>query len=350
MEQDLLGYLLDGLDTADSRRVEDALEKSAELRAQLVRLRLLVQPLEADAGHPAPPPELYLSTLRLIAHARVQQPPPRLRAPAVFAGERSSARPWFRRADLLVAASLLFIVGLLIPYAVLKLRREQALVACEENLREHHLALRGYQDTHRGYLPAPDADGPLNAAGAAEVKLKEAGFWSKGMRISCPGRTDHPSQPPSLEEVKRLAGGGGGGGGLAADEWRKRLSGCYAFPLGYWDGEGPARHVEPVSNLLSGETPIMSDRPPRPGEGGDWRTANSPNHGGNGQNVLFQGGHVRFLPTRAHKIGATEDRDIFRNAAGELAPGLHRFDSVLAPSEVGVPAAQTVQPPPLEKE
>ena len=48
-------------------------------------------------------------------------------------------------------------------------------------------------------------------------------------------------------------------------------------------------------------------------------------HGG-GQNVLFVGGNVRFATSP--NVGYNGDH-IFLNDVGLVAPGLHRFDSVL---------------------
>ena len=69
----------------------------------------------------------------------------------------------------------------------------------------------------------------------------------------------------------------------------------------------------------------MSDRPPR-----DQGLGNSPNHGGAGQNVLFQDGSVRFITNRSLNF----DDDIFRNKAGKIEAGTDANDAVLGPSAV----------------
>ena len=71
--------------------------------------------------------------------------------------------------------------------------------------------------------------------------------------------------------------------------------------------------------------PLMSDRPP-----GDQGPGNSRNHGGAGQNVLFQDGSVRFLTNRSLNF----DGDIFRNKAGNIEAGADPSDTVLGASAV----------------
>jgi prepilin-type processing-associated H-X9-DG protein len=344
MEQDLLGYLLDGLDAADARQVEEALEASPALRLELVRFRKILQPLEADAESGDPPPDLYLRTLRMIAHAQTQKPARTVKTPV----ERSEGRParsWWRRADVLVAASVLFIAGMLLPNLVLHLRRQAAITACRDNLRLHHSAISQYQTVHAGAFPKFEPEGRLNAAGAAEVKLRDGGFWNEGMRINCPGHGEARGLlPPTLAEIETLAQA------ATNESWKQRLSGCYAFPLGYWKGTGPNQNWEQVDQSLGGRIPIMADRPPRPDEFTGWEKANSPNHNFSGQNVLFQDGHVEFLTKRRLPVGPEVDEDLYRNRHGKLAPGAGPYDAVLVPSEVGVPPKpRPTAAPPAER-
>ena len=57
----------------------------------------------------------------------------------------------------------------------------------------------------------------------------------------------------------------------------------------------------------------------------------SDNHGGRGQNVLFEDGHVQFLTT-SRPSGASDD--IFVNDDDQVAAGVHQDDSVIASSGV----------------
>ena len=65
----------------------------------------------------------------------------------------------------------------------------------------------------------------------------------------------------------------------------------------------------------------MSDSP------SDRADHQSQNHGGWGQNVLFENGGVKFL-TKSKPDGSGDD--IFTNDAGQVAAGLQQNDSVVA--------------------
>ena len=67
----------------------------------------------------------------------------------------------------------------------------------------------------------------------------------------------------------------------------------------------------------------------RPGE--ERADRQSANHGGSGQNALFEDGHVEFLPV-SRPAGRIDD--IFANDDNLVAAGVHRNDSVIASSGV----------------
>jgi hypothetical protein len=59
--------------------------------------------------------------------------------------------------------------------------------------------------------------------------------------------------------------------------------------------------------------------------------ASSPNHAGNGHNVLLEDGQVVFLKS-CRLIGSTDD--IFTNDEGKAAAGCHINDAVVVRSDV----------------
>ena len=69
---------------------------------------------------------------------------------------------------------------------------------------------------------------------------------------------------------------------------------------------------------------IMSDAP-----SSDHADHQSDNHGGLGQNVLFEDLHIEFCLTTRPGNGID---DIYFNDNWEVAPGLHRDDAVIASS------------------
>ncbi len=335
MDTELLAYLIDGLDDDESRAIERQLEASPELRQRLVRLREALNPLNVDREWPPASTDLHFTTLRKIAHYRTRQPAPAAReltpAPLNRWGDRVWSPSHWRKIDFIVAAGILFVLGLLVPMLLSEIRQKHGIVACQENLRQFYNAFAAYQQSHDGYLPAVADQSPLNVAGAVNVILRENGYWGSDMQVTCPANPRHgdaPLLPPTLDELKERSQLDLNG------TWRRQIGGCYAFPLGYWAGQGDLKQRQPLHLSLGSQMPIMADRPPREGEGIQWESMHSPNHAGKGQNVLFMGGHALFLKSRALAVHDGHfDPDIFRNDHRQVAPGLRPYDAVLAPSE-----------------
>jgi prepilin-type processing-associated H-X9-DG protein len=97
------------------------------------------------------------------------------------------------------------------------------------------------------------------------------------------------------------------------------LNPTYAYSLGFLDN---GQYQPPMKTHVGMRslTPLMADALC------DGADGNSLNHGGEGQNVLFQDGHVKFVKVRS--VGYEGD-DIYWNKAYKVAAGLDRFDTVL---------------------
>jgi hypothetical protein len=319
MKHDLLGYVLDVLEEDERQQVEELLAESAEARCQVVALREAVQPLSYDLEEAEPPSRLFANTLMRVAQLRCRRVRPLPPSPA-----RVSVRSGWRPVNVLVAACIAFVLFLIAAPALLYARHQYHVVACADNLRHFHAALMQYSQEKDGYLPAPERKGPFSAAGYYAVALRDAGLWDESMHAVCPAsrKSSAPSAPPptrdqlqnqclsvmpnQLDSVLAAVGGG------------------YGYHLGY--EENGQFHA--IRRTLGDETPVMADRPPRQRETSEWRRLNSPNHGGAGQNVLFLGGHVRFLKQRA--IGPD---DLYLNAMQRLAAGCGPLDAVIGPGE-----------------
>jgi prepilin-type processing-associated H-X9-DG protein len=322
MDENLVGYLLDALDPEDRRKMESYLRAHPEARKRLGRLRQVLQPLEADLQSCEPPPDLWVRTLAYVAEYQCRQLPP---APTTrLPPAPLSGRSWWRRADVLVAASLLLCVGALIPSGLNKFREKQNILACKDNLRIFHVALTDYSERHHGEFPniATAAPPPRNVAGLVVPLLHEEGLLGDDVSVTCPTngrRLPLPYSPRQLAEMddKEFA------------QWAPRLSGCYAYSLGYLDENGQVRGVclEPGMGCTA-RLPLMADRPPNDiAQGG---TGNSPNHGGTGQNVLYADGHCDFFTKRT--VGLTDADDIYVNFDRQVAPGKNCMDAVLGSS------------------
>src|SRR5207302_374431 len=104
------------------------------------------------------------------------------------------------------------------------------------------------------------------------------------------------------------------------------LWGCYAYSLGYRVSEEDGVQYCGLRRGQDENRPIMADRPPFT-ETNVADPGNSLNHARRGQNVLFIGGHVKFLS--GHTIGTD---DIYRNDNNEVGAGVNREDTVLGAS------------------
>jgi hypothetical protein len=316
VEENLLGYLLGALDDEERRQVEDALEADPAMGRRLDLLRRALVPLEADRDDPVPPPRLTGRTLALVASHRPDLLP---MAPRETSGPQGRGRGWWRHSDALVASVLVLVLLGMGAAWVSRAWQEARVTECKNNLREFHRALAQYSAQQPdGALPAVKADGAQAIAGIFIPLLVDAGVLGGDVSVRCPA---NGRQPPSTEpaQVARLEQWYA----TAPDRYRRtarELAGDYAYTLGYRDGAGlHGLRWGPGNDM----TPILCDRPPtEPGRG------NSLNHGGLGQNVLYIGGEVRFLPTR--QVGAD---DIYLNLRHRVEAGVHRDDTVLAPSD-----------------
>jgi hypothetical protein len=301
--------VLNCLDEGTERAVDRYVETS-EGRLELARVRAALSPLEADRGDPEPPRDLLIRTLALIAEREPRTLP---RAPVSSRGFSGGRGFFWGRADLLVAASLLVLVGGLTVLAVLQVRRTSTVAACQNNLRDFHHALVGFHDQH-GQFPNVAALKNRAAAGMVMPMLISTGFLPPDANIRCPEAGPPKPCPLSLEQIQKMAD----------DDFERQASGladCYAYCLGFYDEKG---NYQPASRATGAPAfmPIMSDAPPLHVESG-----NSANHGGLGQNILFQDGHAVFFKSRVWK-----GDDIYLNNEKKVGAGLGRNDVVLGSS------------------
>jgi hypothetical protein len=318
MDENLVGYLLKALDDDAQRQVEASLRESPELRSRLELLQRALAPLAADRQAPEPRPGLVLSTLARIAEyqcRKLPDAPPPPRSQCVPAG-----RHWLRRADALVAALLLIVLGGIGSSFVLHLWRDYGRTACQENLRRIGSGLQSYCEVHDGNFPLVEEKGPHGVAGIFVPVLCDSGMLGPDVSVACPAKERRPMKPRSLQELEEL---------YAHDRERFRLearnlAGGYAYSLGYVDAAGYHGLRRDFGDLF----PIVADRL-------EWEMipmtqANSANHGGAGQNVLHIGGHVTWCSNRSAGI---DGDDIFVNRDKKVLAGKGRDDTVLGPGD-----------------
>jgi hypothetical protein len=220
-------------------------------------------------------------------------------------------------ADFAVAAGVLVAATMVFFPAVNHSRYMARLTACSDNLRSLGLALGLYSSLHQETFPDLPTVGPLATAGAYAPRLREVGLLSNPRTVICPesalAENSSNFQIPTIAELHAAEG-------EQLSKLQNTMGGSYGYNLGYRSQRG----YEPTRNLHRSNFALMADAP-RTGPAG--RPVGP--HGAASENVLFEDGRVRFLTTsNAH---GHED-NIYLNDHGQIAPGLHRDDAVIAPS------------------
>jgi hypothetical protein len=325
MEENLVGYLLGALDPDVEREVEAYLRAQPEAAKNLELLRQALEPLAADRDSPVPPPELRMRTLAWVAEYRCRDLPRVLAAPPIRS--RAPVRSWWRRADVLVAASVLLLLLPLIPPGLNRLRHQHGILACQNNLRGFYHALMSYSALHDGALPKVEEQPPRHVAGIFVPILHDESLLGKNVSVDCPANGYRAPPEVSLQDLERE---------LAAGQHQfmrcaRQLAGCYAYSLGYRDSEKRLCGLrfepdQPNNDFL----PIMADCPPFDQTNYSLETAaNSRNHDGAGQNVLYLSGRSAFSKNRTVGVNGN---DIYLNKNRRPEAGIDRWDSVLGAS------------------
>lgn len=314
--EQLLGYLLGALDRSDQEQVETDLDHDLELRAELDRLSARVRQmgLGEEPRHFEPPVGLAERTCRFVAR---QTEPLVTRAAALSSYDGAAQQRRMTWYDMITAAAVLIIgVSLFFP-AVSHSRFQARIASCQNNLRQIGQAMHGFSEAQPdGRFPAPEASGKRAAAGMVASHLvahrltDSPNFLCSGspqrrrageFRVALPDAVD-AAEGPELAAMQRAMGGD------------------YGYNLGYVaDGQ-----LQPPQNSRRGQYVLVADAP------SDMQPNRvSSNHGGRGQNMLYEDGHVQFLP----QISSSQLLDDpYHNREGWVSAGLDRDDAVLGAS------------------
>lgn len=315
MEENLVGYLLKSLDADAHQQVESALRARPELQARLELLERALAPLAADADTPEPRPGLVLSTLARVAEQRCLKLPTAPPPPRNQAGQ--AGRHWLRRPDALVAALLLIVLGGIGSSYLLRLWRDyQGRSECANNLRLVWGGLQQFCDNHDGNYPKVEEKGARSVAGIYVPILNDNGVLSRDVSLTCPAQGRSEAKYRSVRELEELYE-------KHPTEFRqeaRNLSRGYAYTLGYRDAGGHHGLRRDSGDTL----PIVADRLE------SLTQSNSSNHGGEGENVLYLGGDVRWCTLRT--VGVDND-DIFINWDNKVLAGKALKDTVLGISD-----------------
>ncbi len=336
MHPDLLGYLLGALESREMQQVEAALQASAELRDELERLRQTLEPLEdVQPERFEPPADLVSRTMQWIdQHDPADRPQPvdaSGRSEPSGSGARVALRPAFasaqvgrfRWSDVLASAiAATVLIGIALP-GILHSRYEARKAACQDNLRRVGVAVTNFalSDPQRR-LPPLSAEGPEAFAGVYSVRLGDAGLLDSLQSLWCPSLDRPPSMSRTVPTVADLHAASPN----RLAELQRLSGGSYGYTLGVMDGteyRSPRYEARSTFAIL-GDVPVSRLR-----DQADDTVTVASSHDARGVNLLFEDGHVRFLPLGA----ALQTRDHpFLNHHGQVEAGVNIDDATLAPS------------------
>lgn len=313
MHSDLLAYLSGSLDEPARTQFDTRLRSDTELREQVDRARTRLAPLlertidDADM----PPPGLVIDTLARVAEKACQRLPA---SPTETTVSRPMfERPWWRRADVLVAGSIAATVLALLLPALLHLRVTGLRVECENSLREMWHGLSAYHTQKHQFPDVAKTTRP--AAGMVVPMLRDAGVLSPTAQACCPAVAG-ACLNVGLHDVDRMSPS-------EFEAASAKLLPGFAYSLGYRDGDRLHGPVDSLPGIPASRMPLLADATRNPVSPGS-----SDNHTSRGQNVLYSDGHVAFNTLR--DAASIPGDDIYLNQAQRIAAGLGQHDVVLA--------------------
>lgn len=313
--EQLLGYLLGALEDAERDEVERQFEHHPEWRDELDSLGTAVELLAETYIEHEPPAGLAAQTCRAIEDQ--QAVPATCAFPTSLSGD-APARSHWSMADVVVLAGICLAAAMLFFPAIAQSRYAARIAACQNQLRQLGMSLVDYSEkAGAGYFPAIPTEGNQSFAGRYGPELMDAGYLTDCQNVVCPSSTMAGEfrnfRMPTLVQIDEASG-------AALIVMQRQAGGSYAYSLGVVvDGQHRA-----VRNQGRTHYALMADAPnlrlP------DYR---STNHGGRGQNFLYEDGHVQYVVQ--FWTDATQDHP-FVNWLGWTEAGIGINDSVIAPS------------------
>ncbi|MEM6798027.1 MAG: DUF1559 domain-containing protein [Planctomycetota bacterium] len=326
MREQLVSYLLGELEAAEAADVETRLQSDPKLREQLDKLRECL-PCDTSVGEesaelagPCEPPSGLADRTADSVHDLILGLASTPAANAATGEDAPRCSHSFTLVDAGVAAGVILALGMMLLPALQESREASRRNACQYNLAKIGKALQQYAEDHGGLLPHVHAG---ENAGVYSVRVTDKGYLDRRQAANMVVCRSSPLGQqiadgtvvmiiPSADQLKEL-----NANALAIA--RRLMGGSYAYRLGYLDGP----LYQPIRFTGNSRSPMLSDAPnPQTGR---WQSIN---HGGCGQNVLFQDGSVRY-----ERDCLLREDNLFVNAAGEPAAGRGWDDAVLVGSD-----------------
>lgn len=290
-DEDLLGYLMNGLSEDEHLRIERVLASSPVLQQRLRDLSGLLQPFEGSKEEMFEPDHTLISrTMELIQvyDRPVKEPESKPIAvglsAVVDAAHRTVRLAWVD--SLAVVAAGVTLLCILLP-SVWYTREESRRFACSNNLREIGESLQRFTDgNQRHQFPRIETQGPTSFAGMYVVRLQEAGLLNSTRFLWCPSSatSSFPIFIPTTQQLMQAPED-------LHDSWKRFIGGSYAYNLGVLEN---GIYRAPCST--ESDVPILGDMVCEEDLQANLRPVI---HGANITNILYSDGKVRAikLPT-----------------------------------------------------
>ena len=314
MREQLLGFLLGALDAPEQHLVEQELNTDARIRGELDRLNAGLAPLRDCQQDYEAPDGLAEQTCDYVAdQASCRSSQAAICETVTMAGSVSPLSSRWSLADLVVTASVIGATALLFFPAIATSRFHAEVAGCQYNLRQIGFALSQYSSMSNDYFPYVQPKGDLAFAGVYAPLLMERGHVTESRYFVCPASSlavkKASFRVPTIQDLR-----------LSPRDKRRLLrrysSGSYGYHMGHLEH---GRH-HGTRNQARPYFALMSDAPSLHLEG--QRTSN---HGGKGQNILFEDCRVQF-----HVTCLVQGNDhVFVSDRGFVESGRHPDDSVI---------------------
>lgn len=311
----ILRYAMNIHESAEVAEIKHRLLSDPEAQAHLEVMRKSLNLLNEDLA--LDPPSFNLAKKTILRAKGTNTQSIRFNQKNQSINQSGNYRTSIRRFDLLVAAGLLVIIsGVLAPW-LHQTRAQAEKLACANNMREFHKSFQHYASLQPdGKFPFVEPNGPRSFAGVYIPSLRQHGLLGDYHSVSCPANQRKLPTETNLEQLTAMYQDKSNSG---YQRLTKDAGGDYAYSLGY-QNQGS---LTGLSNKSPDDSPILADK------NNSSSSTIAFNHGGSGNNVLFVGGNVRWLPTR--KQNSIGD-DLFLNEDHKMLAGKHLQDHVLAPS------------------
>ena len=322
--EDLLGYMLGALDAPESQAIEQLIQENPEVQSELESIESMMAPLEHMDTTVDACPGLARRTVEYVAGKERCQEPAMAYSPQALPASSAGMTPSVETAsgggwsmtDMLVGAIAIAVLAAVAIPTISYARFNSRLTACQNNLRQVGNALFVYQDSSpaQSFVSIPFCpDDPMNVAGCYAPILKDYGLVEDDSTFFCSGSESRSFDCiPTCEQIR-------GAIGPQLADYKRNMGGDFGYSLGFYkDGKYCSPRGRRSCNFA-----VLSDKPSvsLPGR-------QSQNHGGCGQNVWFEDGHIEFLSEPMTPCGDA----IFENDSGACGPGNCCSDSCIGAS------------------